>query len=202
MSGQPTVVYHAANSQQAHLLKGLLEERGIAAWVVNDSIQIAGGELPLGWTAAARVVVGEDDALEARQFAESFDERTAHEPTPDEASEPKPAEWQDWPLCPKCGEKRAIRCPICGVNGTQFELADIQETESGPRPLFMCDACDDHFLPEFFRRCHHCGYDYGDGYEVESAAQPSDSSPRLWLLVAALLVATALVIGYFALVLR
>ena len=39
MSGEPTVIYSAANVQQAYLLKGLLEERGIAAWVVNDGMR-------------------------------------------------------------------------------------------------------------------------------------------------------------------
>ena len=202
MSGQPTVIYHAANVQQAHLLKGLLEERGIAAWVVNDSIQLAGGELPLGWTAAAQVVVGENDALDARQFAEEFDAKTAHEPTPDptEAAS-KHADWEDWPTCPECGQRRSLRCPICGASGTQFALADIQETPSGPRVLLMCDDCDDHFLPQMFRRCHHCGYDYGEGYEVESAASPIDvSNRRVWLIVAGLVIGIALLLGYFALV--
>src|SRR5688572_23151759 len=73
MPGEPTVIYSAANSQQAHLIKGLLEQQGIHAWVVNDAIQIAGGDLPLGWTAAARVVVSDENAQAARQFAEEFD---------------------------------------------------------------------------------------------------------------------------------
>ena len=202
MSGQPTIIYHAANAQQAHLLKGLLEERGMAAWVVNDAIQMAGGELPLGWTAAACVVVGEGDAVEARQFAEEFDHKTSQEPAPelDEGADQSP-EWENWPTCPECQERRAIRCPICGVSGTKFELADIQESESGPRVLLMCEACDDHFRPEMFRRCHHCGYDYGDGYEIESATpRPEDVNRRVWLLAAGLIIATALLIGYLALI--
>ena len=69
MSGPPTVIYHAASTQQAHILKGVLEERGIASWIVNENIQVAGGELPIGWTAAACVAVGETDALEARLAA-------------------------------------------------------------------------------------------------------------------------------------
>ena len=70
MPREPTVIYSAANTQQAYLLKGILEDQGIPAWVVNDTIQIAGGDLPLGWTAAARVVVGSDTAIAARQIAE------------------------------------------------------------------------------------------------------------------------------------
>jgi hypothetical protein len=191
-------------SAAGHLLKGILEERGIATWVVNDSIQMAGGELPLGWTAAAQVVVGEDDAVEARQFAEDFDARTSHEPTPDTEGEAKVAEWDDWPTCPECQQKRAIRCPVCGVSGTDFALADVQETETGPRVLLMCEDCDDHFRPEMFRRCHHCGHDYGEGYEVETAVAPiiDAANRRVWLLLAGLVIGTVLLLAYFALLVQ
>src|SRR4051812_33096771 len=112
MSGEPTVIYSAASTQQAHLLKGLLEERGITARVINDSLQMGGGELPLGWTAAARVVVAHSDALQARQIAESFDFQTSHEPREEDAAaadddfvaDPR-VEWDQWPLCPACGER-------------------------------------------------------------------------------------------------
>src|SRR5688572_7967738 len=103
MSGAPTVIYRAASTQQAHILKSVLEERGIASWVVNDNIQAVGGELPVGWTAAACVVVGEHDAVEARSVALEFDHKTAHEPgaeTPAD-EEPQHAQWQDWPACPQ-----------------------------------------------------------------------------------------------------
>ena len=94
-----------------------------------------------------------------------------------------------------------MRCPICGVSGTEFELADLQETESGPRVLMMCNDCDDHFRPELFRRCHHCGHDYGDGYEVESAAPPPDEvNRRVWLVAAGLIIGTLLLLGYLALI--
>jgi hypothetical protein len=202
VSGQPTTIYRAASTQQAHLLKGLLEERGIAAWVVNDSIQLAGGELPLGWTAAPCVVVGEDDAPEARQFAENFDLQTAHDPTPDDEPESDSTDWKDWPVCPECGERRSARCPVCGVSGSQFELTDIQETESGQRVLLMCDACDDHFLPEFFRLCHRCGHDYGDGHELPRPMTRAEFNSRLWIVAAGLLIGTALIIGYFSILLR
>src|SRR5947207_2478838 len=107
MSHEPTVIYSAANTQQAHLLKGLLADRGIVARVVNDAIQIAGGELPMGWTAAARVVVAESDALVARQVAEEFDRQTAHHaPLPEAVEDGEqalagvPTEWDQWPVCP------------------------------------------------------------------------------------------------------
>jgi hypothetical protein len=197
MSGEPTVIYRAANAQQAYLLKSVLEDQGIAAWVVNDAIQIAGGDLPLGWTAAPQVSVGVRDAETARQIAQEFDTRTAHEPTPDDATEAPAAEWADWPKCPQCGERRAVRCSVCGSSGTSFPLADIEETAAGQRVLLVCETCDDHFRPDFFRQCHRCGHDYGDGFEVERQWAPIELNARTWLVLGMLAVCAALFIGYF-----
>src|SRR5688500_8246601 len=128
MSGQPTVIYHAASLQQAHILKGVLEERGIAAWIVNDSIQIAGGELPLGWAAAPCVVAGAVDGAETRKIAAESDSATAHGRTPaDLTSEPPDTSWKAWPGCPQCQTRRQARCSICGSAATEFPLAAIEE---------------------------------------------------------------------------
>jgi hypothetical protein len=181
------------------LLKGLLEDYGIAARVVNDAMQIAGGDLPLGWAAAARVVVSSSDAPQARQIALEFDQQTAHEPTPDDAvSEPARAEWSDWPICPQCSERRAARCPVCGLSGTDFPLADIQDVADGERVLLVCSACDDHFLPEWNRRCHCCGHDYGDGWEAASPVEivRVTLNPRA-IAVAAVMLAGVLALGAY-----
>jgi hypothetical protein len=197
MSGEPTVIYHAANPQQAYLLKGLLEERGIPAWVVNDSMQIAGGELPLGWRAAACVTVGSIDADEARAFAEEFNTTTAHDPSPETNFEPpSPDTWQDWPLCPQCRTPRQVRCPICDAVGTKFPLAAIEERQGRKRVLLICDACDDHFRPEFFRLCHQCGHDYGNGISVEAPSDPVDDSSRAWIVLAIILLGGTLLATY------
>lgn len=199
MPGEPTVVYSAANPQQAHLLKGLLEDRGIAAWVVNDALQGAGGELPLGWNAAARVVVAHSDAAEARQFALDFDQQTAHEPLPDDfARTPSSLDWDEWPVCPDCQQRRSARCPVCGVSGMKFALADVQETSAGERVLLFCDSCDDHFLPQWYRLCPQCGHDYGAGIEIGRPGAPEPISLRTWLVFASLLTAGALFFAYFA----
>jgi hypothetical protein len=205
MSGEPTVIYSAASSQQAHLLKSLLAERGIAAWVVNDSIQIAGGELPLGWTAAAKVVVGDLDAAEARQFALEFDQRPAQVATEDDPAKTTTVtdDWADWPTCPKCQERRSARCPVCSVSGTRFPLADLDDSGDEPRVLLICESCDDHFLPEWFRLCPHCGHDYGDGIVLEPASRPLDAvNSRAVTLVAALVVGGVLLFLYFTWLLR
>jgi hypothetical protein len=199
MSGPPTVIYHAASAQQAHILKGVLDERGIASWVVNDNIQVAGGELPLGWTAAACVAVGESDAAEARAIAEEFDRTTAHDPEPEPVGNepPAPAEWKEWPVCPQCQARRQVRCGICGSSGTEFPLADITETENGPRVLLVCGSCDDHFRPEMFRLCHQCGHDFGEGISVSGPLAPIDYSPRMWIVVGGMVAVALLVAAYF-----
>src|SRR5437867_2946166 len=130
MAGQPIVIYSAANTQQAHLLKGLLVEQGIPASVLNDTIQFAGGELPLGWATAPRVVVAESDAVQARELADQFDRQTTREPSGDDTAEPEPlADWTDWPTCPRCGQRRSARCPVCGISRTDFRLADVQDSD-------------------------------------------------------------------------
>jgi hypothetical protein len=199
MPGEPTVIYSAANTQQAYLLKSVLEERGIAAWVVNDAIQIAGGELPLGWTAAAKIIVGRHDADEARRIAEQFDQTTTHEPTNDDdvAGAAEGADWAEWPLCPACGERRSARCSICGSSANRFPLADIEQAEGGDRVLLVCQSCDDHFLPEWYRLCPRCGHDFGDGIEVDQPPSPREFSLRTALVVAGLLSGVVAFLAYF-----
>ncbi len=200
MSGTPTVIYHAATIEQANLLKGVLEERGITAWVMHDH----GAELPLGGTTSSPVAVGETDAMEARQIAEEFDRTTAHEPSPElaESGPPAPVEWQDWPACPACQTRRQVRCPICGSAGTSFPLADISESGGQTLVLLMCPSCDDHFRPEMFRLCHQCGHDYGDGVSVEGPYTPIDYSPRMWVVVGGMALVGALLAAYFYTVMR
>ena len=203
MSGSPTIIYHAASTQQAHILKGVLEERGIASWVVNDNMQVAGGGLPLGWTAAACVAVGEMDAIEARQIDEEFDRTTAHEPDADPIAESAAIEeWKEWPVCPQCQTRRQVRCGICGSAGTNFPLADINDSGGQPLVLLWCDACDDHFRPEMFRLCHQCGYDYGDGISVDGPHTPVDYSPRMWVVVGGMAAVGVAIAAYFYMLLR
>jgi Putative prokaryotic signal transducing protein len=198
MSGEPTVIYSAASPQQAYLLKGLLEERGIAAWVVNDAMQIAGGELPLGWTAAAKVVVGLADANDGRQLAEEFDRRTAEGSVGDEpAIEAEAKEWADWPVCPECSERRAARCPVCESSANDFPLADLQATPDGERILLFCSSCDDHFLPQWYRLCARCGHDFGSGVLIDADRHPRQWDLRSMLVIAAMLAGVAAFAAYF-----
>ena len=169
MSREPTIVYSADNPQQAHLLRSLLEDEGIQAWVVNDSIQLAGGELPVGWRAAAKVVVADDEAVAARQFAEAFDQKAQGHSlgTGGVEEDEVPADTSVWPRCPDCGQARNARCSICGERGSAFPSAYASGPGQGELPLFLCPSCDEPITPGWYRLCAQCGHDYGEGMEVE-----------------------------------
>jgi len=193
MPGRPTIIYCAANAGQAHVLRMMLEECGITAWVEGQ----AGQESAHDWSSMPQVMVGEQDAQDARIIAAAFDERTRHGSASDSNSpyELVPEVWSAWPICPQCGERRAARCPVCSLSGTDFPLADIQDVADGERVLLVCSACDDHFLPEWNRRCHRCGHDYGDGWE---AAAPVEIV-RVGLNPRAIAVAAVMLTGVLAL---
>src|SRR5262245_15741653 len=161
-------------------------------------MQIAGGELPLGWTAAARVVVSDADANQARQFAEAFDRQTARE-SPDAAmDQPALDQWTDWPLCPKCGARRSARCSVCGTSGTDFALADVQNSTRGDEVLLKCESCDDLFVPDWYRLCPQCGYDFGKGIEVGESAPPMlEVNFAMLSIVAGLLVGGGALMAYW-----
>ena len=200
MADRPTEIFRAANSQHAQMLRQLLEERGIRSYVVNE-IQTAGGELPLGWVAAPRILVAEEDAVKGRLIAEQFDAvlRDGRD-IAKEDFEFADANWTDWPNCPGCQQRREVRCNVCGSRGSKFSLADLIEEGGRTQVLLFCDTCDDHFRPQFFRTCHHCGHDFGSGITPEPVQQPielPENTRRTWLVAAGLIAFAAAVCGYF-----
>jgi hypothetical protein len=204
MSTEPKVIYSAASIQQAYLLRGLLEEEGIRARVVNDAIQIAGGDLPLGWAAAARVVVPEHQAAQARAIAEDFDRQTALPAIDENRDDPAPTEsTADWPACPQCHTPRSAQCPICGTVAANFPLAEFQPETLAERTLFLCRTCDDHMQPHWYRFCAGCNHDFGSG--IEPAPPPSAGSglSTSVIFLLALLIIPSLALGaYFWWLLR
>jgi hypothetical protein len=195
MSGPPTVIYSAASTQQAYLLRGLLEDEGIAARVVNDAVQIAGGELPLGWTAAARVVVPAEDAAKARQFAEQFDRQAAGgiaelESDADAAMGSDSTDHATWPSCPVCEMRRTTQCSACGELGTDFPVADFQPRSMKDQVLLICRGCDNAMQPAWYRYCAGCGHDFGSGIEPP----PSMTGPD-WSLASIIVLIVLLLVG-------
>lgn len=195
MAHDPTEIYRAESIQQAHLLVGYLEGFGIKATVIADAEVLAGGKL--GWASLARIVVPQEQAAAARQLVMKFEES-------DKAEDATTELWQDWPLCPQCGQKRQVLCSICGTAGTDFPLMDILRTGDREQVLLYCRTCDDHFRPQFYRRCHACGHDFGDGIRIgpDQRPAPEPVPPRVWLVAGGLAALLAALIAYFAWVLR
>jgi hypothetical protein len=200
MSDRPTEIFRAANSQHAQMLKGMLEERGIKAYIVNESLQTAGGDLPLGWTAAPRILVAEEDAVKGRIIAEQFDAVLRDGKAVEmEDFEIADADWPDWPLCPGCQQRREVLCNICGSRGSKFALADLVEENGRAQVLLHCDSCDDHFRPQFFRICHHCGHDFGNGVDPEPVQQElrlPENTLRTWIVLIGLVVFAGVIGAY------
>lgn len=200
MPDRPTEIYRAANPQHAQLLRNMLEDQGIQAFVVNDFLQGAGGELPMGWTAAPRILVAEEDVLKGRQIAEQFDAtmRDGSAVATEEFDEAD-ADWEDWPVCPNCHQRRDALCEICGTRGTKFALADLVDEPGRQSVLLHCDTCDDHFRPQFFRVCHHCGHDFGNGIAPQPVQQEillPENTRRTWLVAGGLVLFSAAVMFY------
>jgi len=65
----------AADAVEAHALCDLLEEAGIHARMVGESLGYAGGGLPLGEAIAPRVWVSEKDAARAREIVDDWRDR-------------------------------------------------------------------------------------------------------------------------------
>ena len=80
----------------------------------------------MGATTDAKVLVAEEHAEAARQFAMDFDLRTSpDDPDAPAADEATASEEDDgWPRCPQCNARRSTRCPICETAGTDFPRAD------------------------------------------------------------------------------
>lgn len=201
------VIYVAASVEQADLLAAVLGGRGIAAYVDNEAVQFAAGQL-MGWPALPRVVVNDEDALEARTIALEF-EKAAR--TSVRAENETPLERDDelqlpWPCCPNCGQRRHTSCPACETAGTTFppgfmggEPADGQHADR-TKLVLVCPICDEVFVPEFLARCEWCGHQFGDGREALPAelSEPSEFNGRALAVLAGIVITVAAMIAFFA----
>jgi hypothetical protein len=205
------VIYVAADLEQAHLLKNILRDAGIQAYVSNKaSLQFAVGDLPMGWSTAARVVVHDYDAQDARRIALEFDEAGQDAGLEDDLEEFElDQDDAPWPCCPSCGRPRHTSCPVCETAGTDFPRAFQPDDEQLGAPhvadgrqnlLVLCPSCDEPFTPQFPARCEWCGHRFGDGWEPPpiTPAEPSELTARVWIVMAGLLITIAATIAFFA----
>jgi hypothetical protein len=64
-------VYHANNSLDAHLIKNLLMQQDIQAYVLGEHLQSGVGEIPA--IGLVRVSVSDADYIEAKKVVEAWD---------------------------------------------------------------------------------------------------------------------------------
>jgi hypothetical protein len=211
MSDRMQVIYTAANTQQAHMLKNLLDDAGIASAVVNDGLQGVAGEVPFGWATLARVMVADGDASESLRIALAFDATVVAAPRPGRGNPPEHSADDDGTtvetaMCPDCGRPRMAICPVCETAGTDFPAADAPP--KGPQDetelLLICPTCDEPFEPGYLRRCEWCGHDFGRGIEPSQPVlrPPREPiNPRVVVVFALIAASIAGLFVYFALLL-
>lgn len=101
-----------------------------------------------------------------------------------------------WPLCPKCQTARVAVCQVCGAAKDYF--APAYQAEGDSHTLRFCDGCDDVAELRFYRACHACGHDYGEGVvPPEPPVEEHENRRRVWLLLLAMLGGAVLLGVYF-----
>lgn len=225
MTDKHRVIYVAASVGQAYVLKNLLADNGIAAYVTNDTlnaVHFAAGDFlirlagaPGLYDTAPSVVVLEKDADNARRIALAADANLQAKTRSPELEELERAAGDDaeWPDCPYCRRPRLASCPVCETAGTHFDeaflpegAADGQPASEGDRrePLMViCPTCDEPFAPQFPPRCEWCGHRFA-GLPEPPPAEAQAAPPAAWefngrvvMVVAGLVAATAALLGWF-----
>ena len=211
MADPHRVIYSAANSSQAHLLKEYLGQRGIPAFVQNEALQGAVGELPPGMATSPIVVVASGHAEQARPLVMEF-ERTLRSGRPARVADLVPMVNPSWPTCAACGRHRQTVCPFCEEAGHHLPLSEFPLVEPiGTDPLeeaavegsltgsltVICPVCDEPYIAQFYRHCEWCGHDSGTGMVVqETWATPLN--PRERFVIGALIGTAIAMLAYFA----
>lgn len=213
MNERQVVIYSAANRLQAGLLCEMLEEHGIRALVVNDGLSGEGGELPVGFSTAPRVIVDARDADDARALAHRFERQISAR---GEFERSGPLDMVDdsertlgfWPQCPDCARKRTTVCPFCGTSGVDFPWADEGDpTEEYPELWIDCPVCDSAYEPDYLARCEWCGHEFPSGIKPPPEPEPTmrfiwEWNARLMAVLAAAVLSLAALGAYFAWLVR
>lgn len=102
-------VYSPQDASEVMLLRQLLADEGVEAFIVNDGMEGVMGEVPFSY-ARPRIWVKSSDAAAARRICEAFDQRLVERA--------HGAEVDQVPFCYHCGEtvtEQTQRCPDCGA---------------------------------------------------------------------------------------
>ena len=199
MSDELQVVYSAQTVQVAHILRNILEQCGIEAYVSNES----GNELHGGqwnWpvvlvrtkdTEAATLLMQDFEARQQERLAEGFQEPEAPETV---------AVIPLWPRCPHCRRPRLTSCPVCQSPGGELPWADAAPGEEMHDGDVICPTCDEPFHPVFPLHCEWCNYEFAHGHraEEEDFTRPFEPpNPRVTMLVVGMVVLGMVMMGYF-----
>ncbi|MBI2823475.1 MAG: DUF2007 domain-containing protein [Planctomycetia bacterium] len=215
-SERQVVVFTDVRPGQAFMVRNRLAEAGIEAVVINDALQAAAGDLPLGWSIAPRVVVAEADEPAAREIVRQYRAESAGAATHDEADaagldgrEPRESEERAArelyapPLCPRCDKPRMTVCPACQTASVNFPLADGPADADDPdTALLLCPTCDEAFRPVYLRRCEWCGHDFGAGIEPKPREVVQLLNDRVVVATVGMAIAILAIIAYFATLVR
>lgn len=88
-------VFEAANSLEAHTLKGALESRGMAVLLKGEALSGALGELPMD-AACVTLLVKMPHWQRAREFVQAYQQQDG-------------CPWR----CDRCGEENGARFEVC-----------------------------------------------------------------------------------------
>jgi hypothetical protein len=228
MDDKLEVIFSGADVHQALLVKNLLEQHDIGAYLddeipdglVANTRQLLGGLAGVD-VPAARVSVHAADVEAARQILRQAEASQKHGLSSPELAALESESDHDriaWPKCPRCQRRRHTACPICETAGTDFVQAflpddqqiikvirrsDESDTEDEGHNLFLlCPTCDEPFVPRFLARCEWCGHRFNESWEPPEAIAPHNDSMdlnvRVLITLAGLIIAIAALFAFFA----
>lgn len=105
-------LYRCKNLPEAHAIRAVLEDAGIAADVDGEMLQGVAGEVPFGWNTAPRVMVSADQAEDAAGLVRKY--LALQQANAERRSETGD---DDADHCLSCGEELAedeVACAACG----------------------------------------------------------------------------------------
>ena len=106
-----------------------------------------------------------------------------------------------------CRDVEAPSAETAAADGGSVPAEDEPAVSTSPASpeglavMLVCPICDEAFPPRFFRRCRHCGHDFGSGRELESSEEPV-ANYRVVLTILAVLAVMAGISLYMFLLFR
>jgi hypothetical protein len=207
MDDKLTTIFTAATPLQARLLQNRLDDEGIQAYLVNDALQAAVGEVPFGWTTAVRVAVSSAHAEQARAIAEGFESRLSARTVRGLRREQRCGSnfVAGLPRMPPAANRRVpvVRHGRHAISRGGCR-AGRQPGGQDQAERWLCPTCDEPVEGRYLRWCEWCNHDFGSGVHVPAPVVrevENNLNPRLVFSALALAGLVVLLLLYFAIVL-